>query len=388
MKNVYRNKYLAYSTCALMLSLGACGDSASDGTAITDVSSGFNAVVSALDDVVPENTGASVSSSSFSTFASLEDVWENATYAIDSDTNVKEKIEKYFADYSSSLDNYYSFRNRITGTLKIPCVAGYYVGNNGTLLNAGSFTPTFDWSSDISAIQAACSTPDDFFQDEMDGATPTIVVSDVSGESGSLYDQKMTIDFDGDASVDVVYYFKISQTSVKVSQIELNGGSGSKSSTYIDYNPSTGAISADYMTGADQAHAPVDEGIRLFSDGTNVDWFAYLNKSSGNYFIAHFSYLANSPTEMAVSVTTQKSGAGGGDDLSNASACVLLSDYSIRRDNSVACEVDGKPANNIDSFILNTLTQTSFSDFDTHSSSMGVPFSSLTGSTGMYQATQ
>lgn len=373
-------------TCLGLLT--ACGDSAKSAASIsdiTDVNSGISAMAAALKKVVPEKTATTTNSvdHGFGIFSSLEDVWNEADYAADGDRTLKTTIQNYFAAVGT--DNSYSFRGRVVDTLNIPCVAAHYIGTNGLLLNVGTTNATFDVTNDLPLIQAVCPVSDDFFNGDVDGATPIFVVTNVSGEAGSLYNQKMTIDFDADASVDVVYYFKIESSVVRLGQVELNGGDDSKSSTYIEYTPSSGAIKAEYMTGKADGNKPVDEGLRLFSDGTTVNWFAYLFKDAGKSFIGHYTYLANSPSDMVVSVKSE----GVTSDATDASACIRFSDYVITRDNTLlVCSTTGKAASTFDSFVIDTLTQTLLSNVGTVSSSRGVPFSRLTGNSGMYRAVQ
>lgn len=359
--------------------LVGCGGSSSDG-AITDFKSGFSAISSSLDAAVPEADEAAISQHRglIKPLASLEDVWNDPDYGVEASNPLSTTIINYFSPRSE--DNYYSFRGRISESLLIPCIAAYYIGtSSGTLLNEGTTDATLD-SDDIDEIQDLCPAVDDDFLANVNGTDARFVVTDVSRETGSLYNQKMTLSFSGDSNIDVVYYFKIDNDLVRFLQAEIKDITSehtSNSTTAIVYNPSTGAISAEYLTGVGtefNEHAANDEGIRLFSDGTDVHWYSFMWKDSNKFSTIHYSYKLDSPSEFSASVYSNTE-----NSLTNASACILFSDYSIRRDNSVACEVSGKPASTYKSFVKNTLSQTDIDYHSDHSSSRTVSFSTLAG---------
>ncbi len=245
------------------------------------------------------------------------------------------------------------------------------------MLTLGTHDATFDWSTDQAAIMAACGLPAEFFNPGIDGATPQFVVTDVSGETGSLYDRKMTVAFDGSTTVDYVAYFRSDSTVTRIGGHELITGGGGKSSTLVELDVATGDMRGEYLAGEGATHAQTDEGIRFFSANGVSYWYAFLAKSPESQFHVYFTHDQNNAVETNISVSTIDA-VDGTYDVTNATACVSLPAMSVLADNTLnGCVIAGAPILNSSSFITGTLYQIPLSYYDNATSSRGIAFPQL-----------
>lgn len=371
--------------CALLLGVTRCG---------SDENMGMVSAVKELKNAVSGSIPASSARSAGESRASLSTPWTNTANGLGGDfgTTLKSTVQNYYINDANSEGIYFGVKRRVLNALDVVCVLATVVPSDSSgVPTVGTGSTTFD-STNKATIISNCSVTEAFFGN-IDGTEMTFTVTDVSGEANSVYDRKIVIDSD---NVKNDIYFRASSSGINFMMYEPESSGAAtpalyKSTTIINYVPSTKALKLDYISSYNNTtypnEVPAKEIMRFFSDGTEVHMFGSVasgfdgtSNTNRNYFTMLSSYKASSPTNMAISITTSAA-AGGFTPVTDANACVLTADYTVSTDNSLACEVTGTAASTALTFIKNTYHKLPFSFHADISSARGVAF---TDKTDMY----
>jgi hypothetical protein len=371
--------------CALLLGVTRCGSDEN-----MSMISAVKELKTAVSGSIPASSSRSVSGSR----ASLSTPWTNGANGMGGDfgTTLKSTVQNYFVNDANSEGIYFGVKRRVLNALDVVCVLATVVPSDSLgVPTVGTGSITFD-STNKTTIISNCSVTEAFFGN-IDGTTVTYTVTDVSGETNSKYDRKIVID---STNVKNDIYFRASSAGINFLMYEpVSTGAASptlyKSSTIINYVPASKALKLDYISSYNNTtypnEVPAKEIMRFFSDGTEVHMFGSVasafdgtSNTNRNYFTMLASYKASSPTNMAISITTDAT-AGGFTAVTDANACVATADYSIATDNSLACEVTGTAVSSALSFIKSTYHKLPFSFHAAITSSRGITF---TNKTDMY----
>lgn len=351
------NKFLTLSTTTAMLAmLGACGGESGSDAATVGVATGIANSRDALFELLPSSSSASsssIQSKDFTTFGSLSSVWESTDHDMGGDAGtLKEMVEQYFDDDDDPNDSvYFSINRRVIGTLDLVCALSSLLDTDSEgLPTVGTQSITLDSDSVASVIDTCGGSPSD-------GSTAITVefeISDVSGETGSQYQRLLHIDRQLGFLNDQDIYYGSNNGVINVAHhenecVDCDTPEDNRSVTFLTYNSNASTIAVEYGSYDNNDYLPMKENLRFYSDGTTVTFWGALASgfdggASALTDISRVSFtatwLAENPTELAASISTDLA-TSGGTDTTDAHACISLSDYSVSDDDTLTCETSG-----------------------------------------------
>jgi hypothetical protein len=305
----------------LSIALVSCGSDGSGSGNSNAVSGALDTASTKIGRVVPDTS--SVSFTSLDAKAAITSAWTDSNYSLNSPdiggTSPKEFIRRQ-GDSSKQSSLMYRLKQNLNNlclfTAALPSSSGDITLTSGaeiTLTAAVKNTLSSKCNVSLSSLPA-------------DGTKIGYKVEDISSNSGTNYDRKVSFALGGGTGYDDFFYYRISGTLTRFSY-EEDGTNDSY--VYFDYDTSTGIGRYEFseIAGSFTAH------YRVFLDeNANEGLFLAYVKQGSNFSKAVVKASEGGGTQLAVSYTVDSTS-----DITDGNACISNSDFSIASDNTLTC---------------------------------------------------
>jgi hypothetical protein len=273
-----------------------------------------------VSNAVPDTSG--VSSSSFG-IASITANWTSTSHAIGGDfgSNPRNSI-RIHGDSTAQSSLMYRFKQALENLCNfstgLPTTGGELtLTSEGTIALTASLKSTIETScdSDVSGVA--------------DGTEIRYAVEDISGNSGTEYQRKVSFDIGNTATYKDFFYYTVSGTLTKFMYIE---NSTNKSAALFEYDTTTGVAKFEF---SESATAPFTVHYRvLLDENSDAGRFTAWVSNNTDQMRAVVGTLEGGGSQIAVSYAFVDDGSN---DITEGNACVATSNFSIATDNTLTC---------------------------------------------------
>lgn len=331
-------KALSLIVCvsAVLIAAG-CGDSDSTSNPSTTsaISSAVTLAANKMDKAVPSTSSVSFLSTDISPMAALTANYTDSDKAIslgDFGQSPRGFLLKHGNDTAQS-SLMYRFKQNVEQNI---CLFSYFLPTTGGVptITSSPQTVTIPTMSGTAASSLTSACPSVDTSEVPGGTVIRYHVEDISSNSGTKYERKISFDLGNDGTFESFFYYTITSTLTKMAFVE---DSSNDSIALFQYDSSTGQAQFEFTEDASGSNFKAFYRAALDETNNQARYLAKVVDTSGPHTSSLVVTLSTqTSTEMSISYSFDDN--ADTHDLTDGNACISNTSYNILSDNTLSCQ--------------------------------------------------